>query len=197
LKGSGLEDLFKGTGGAGGLGSVLSGRSGSGGGLGGMLEGLSNASRPGGGVVERPRGGSLGDLLNQSLDGFGEPDTAPTMDQEESAKILLRAMLQAAKSDGRIDPEEKKNLLGQIGNISRDEMAFIDEVLARPVDVAALADDVPAAMASQVYSMSLLAIDLDSKKEASYLHELAQALKIGPNDANAIHDQMGEPKLYN
>ncbi len=192
LKGGGLEDLLKG----GGLGSVLSGRSGSGGGLGGLLEGLSNASRPSGGAVARPQGGSMGDLLNQSLDHFGEPDTPPTMDQEASAKVLLWAMLQAAKSDGRIDPEEKKNLLGQIGDISKDEMAFVDDVLARPVDVQALAREVPDHMAAQVYSMSLLAIDLDSKKEASYLHELAQALKIDPQDANAIHNQMGEPQLY-
>ncbi len=195
----GLGDILKdlsggGAGGLGGLGSILSGKSGSGGGLGGMLDGLSQSSRPTGG--QAPSGGSLGELLNQSLNQFGEPDTAPTPDQEDAAKILLRAMLQAAKSDGRIDEDEKKNLLGQVGDISKDEMAYINEELARPVDVKALANDTPASMASQVYSMSLLAIDLDSKNEANYLHELAQALNIGARDANAIHEQMGEPKLY-
>ena len=195
----GLSDILKdfsgdGAGGLGGLGSILSGKSGAGGGLGGMLDGLSQTSRPTGGT--EPSGGSLGELLNQSLDHFGEPDTAPTRDQENAARLLLRAMLQAAKSDGRIDEDEKKNLLGQVGDISKDEMAYINEELSRPVDVNALANDTRASMASQVYSMSLLAIDLDSKNEANYLRELAQALNIGPRDANAIHEQMGEPKLY-
>ena len=198
----GLSDILKdlsggsagGIGGLGGLGAILSGKSGAGGGLGGMLDGLSQASRPTGGT--EPSGGSLGELLNQSLDRFGEPDTAPSPDQEDAARLLLRAMLQAAKSDGRIDEDEKKNLLGQVGDISKDEMAYINEELSRPVDVNALANDTQASMASQVYSMSLLAIDLDSKNEANYLHELAQALNISPRDANAIHEQMGEPKLY-
>ncbi len=196
LKGGGLGDLLKNTG-AGGLGEILSGRTGSGGGMGGMLDGLSKASRPGGGTVARPDSGSFGDLLNQSLDRFGEPDTPPTPEHEDTAKILLRAMLQAAKSDGRIDADEKKNLLGQMGDVSKEDNAFINEVLDGPVDAQALARQVPARMATQVYSMSLLAIDLDSKKEANYLHELAQALNIEPRDVNAIHGQMGEPNLYN
>lgn len=183
---------------AGGLGQVLSGRGDTQGGLGGLLESLSQASRPGDDApVAAPSGGSLGDMLNQSLDHFGEPVTAPEPEQEATAKILLRAMLQAAKSDGRIDAEEKKELLDKLGDISKDDMAFVNEQLSAPVDVAALASDVPRGAESQVYMMSLLAIDLDKKAEAQYLHDLAQALNIEPRVANAIHVRMGEPKIYN
>lgn len=197
----GLTDLLTGgssssAGGLGGLGKILSGAGGSTGGLGGLLEGLSQASSPSQAKVAPPTGGSLGDLLNQSLDNFGEPAVAPQPAQEESAKVLLSAMLQAAKSDGRIDAEEKKNLLGKLGDISASENEFISEQLAKPVDAAALAASTPRGMESQVYMMSLLAIDLDSKEEANYLHQLAQGLNIEPNEANSIHEKMGEPKLY-
>ena len=190
----GLGGLLESLAGAGAGGSSSGGKSRTGGGL---LDGLSDASRPSGGhVVPKPRGGSLGDMLNQSLDGFGEPETPPQREHEDAAKVMLIAMLQAAKSDGRIDADEKKNLLGKLGDVSRDEMAFIEDELQKPVDIKALARNVPAGMGPQVYSMSLLAIDLDNKKEAKYLHELASALNIEPRQANAIHEQMGEPKLY-
>ena len=202
--GGSLGDLL--SGGAGGglaeLGKILAGggaaRGQSQGGLGGLLDGLSQASRPQGGAIPAapPRGGSLGDLLNQSLDNFGAPVIQPEPAQEDAAQILLRAMLQAAKSDERIDADEKKNLLGQMGDISRKESAFINGELAKPVDVQALAQDVPRGMGSQVYMMSLMAIDLDSQNEAKHLHELARALGISPQEANAIHDRVGEPKIY-
>lgn len=188
--------------GAGGLGDLmdmLGGSKGATGGLGSMLEGLSKASRPtAGGAIQTtpPSSGSLGDLLNQSLDNFGEPVSQPEPEHEDAARILLRAMLQAAKSDGRIDATEKEALMGKLGDISQDEMAFINEELAAPIDVQGLARDVPAGMESQVYMMSLVAIDLDQKSEAEYLHNLAQALNIDPRESNAIHEKMGEPKLY-
>lgn len=199
--GSVFGDLLSGMGGGGGagggLGQVLSGRGNSSGGLGGLLESLSQSSRPAGDIqAQAPQGGSLGDLLNQSLDSFGEPDTAPSADQEDAAKVMLRAMLQAAKSDGRIDADEKKKLLGQIGDISPDEMEFINQELERPVDVEGLIRDVPRGMGAQVYTMSLMAIDLDSKNEAKYLHQLATGLNISPTEANAIHTRMGEPTIY-
>lgn len=180
----------------GGLGEILAGRGSQSGGLGGLLEGLSKASRPSEARTAPPSSGSLGDRLNQSLERFGEPETAPTAAQEDAARLMLRAMLQAAKSDGKIDAAEKKKLFGELGDIDRDEMKFIDDELARPVDVAGLASDVPRGQESQVYLMSLMAIDLDSKAEAEYLHQLATALSIDRAEANAIHDKLGVPKLY-
>ena len=196
----GLGDL-------GALGQILAGRLGAGGGsagaaggaggLGGLLEGLSRASRPRGEIeVAKPAPGSLGDLLNQSLERFSEPETAPQPEHEDAAKVMLRAMIMAAKSDGRIDAQENEKLLGQLGEITPEEMAFIERELARPVDAGALAREVPPGMGAQVYAMSLLAIDLDSRQEAAYLAELAQALRIDPADANAIHDRMGAPRIF-
>ncbi len=180
----------------GGLGEVLAGRGTAGGGLGGLLEGLSKASRPEQAKATQPEGGSMGDLLNQSLERFGEPESKPSPSQEDAARLMLRAMLQAAKSDGKIDEAEKKKLFGQLGDIDRDEMAFINAELEKSVDVAALAREVPQGMGPQVYLMSLMGIDLDNQAEAQYLHKLATALSIGPQEANTIHNRLGVSTIY-
>ena len=179
------------------LGQVLGGGGASQqGGLGGLLEGLSKASNPGQVTASKPSAGSLGDMLNQAIQRMDEPEATPTRDQEDTAALMLRAMIQAAKSDGRIDAEEKKALMANLKDLTHDEMAFVNEELSKPVDVQALARDVPRGLEQQVYMMSLVALDLDSKAEAEYLHALGQALNIQPQMANAIHEKMGEPVLY-
>ena len=185
------------------LGGILGGGAKTGpakGGLGGALDELSDLSTPGKGrgtsVNTTSANGSFGDLLNQSFDKFGEPDVTPTAAQEDLAHLLLRAMLQAAKSDGKIDSSEKKKLIGSLGDASREEMEFIQSELDKPVDIQALVGDTPRGSEQQVYMMSVTAIDLDSKREAEYLHALATALGIDHATCDAIHRKLGVPTLY-
>lgn len=191
--GGGIEDL---------LGSVLSGRGaatagGAAGGLGGLLESLSQASRPTEAQTTQPSTGSLGDLLNQSLDRFGEPEVTPSRHHEEQAGLMLKAMLQAAKSDGKIDAAEKEKLLGQLGtDITPQEMQFVNDLLAEPVDIDGLARATPRGMEAQVYLMSVMGIDLDNRNEANYLHQLATAMGLDQASVNHIHTQLGAPALY-
>ncbi|CUH48860.1 DUF533 domain-containing protein [Ruegeria atlantica] len=156
------------------------------------FSGPSGASRPFG----KPSQGSFGDMLNNSLDTYGKEKTGPSREQEELAGILLRALIQAAKADGRIDASEKEQMLQHLGELDRAELDFVNAELAKPIDVAALVRDVPREAAGQVYMMSVMGIDLDTKKEAKYLHELSRALDLDPDMVNAIHDRMGEPRLY-
>jgi len=194
--GGGLGDLLKGGqqgGNGGGLGDLLKGaqQGGGGGGLGDLLGGLLGGASQGGGG-----GGSFGDLLNQSLQRGGEPETAPSTEQEAGAALMLRAMIQAAKSDGKIDDGEREKLLQNLGDVTPDEKAFVNQELSRPVDVQGLARQVPGGMQQQVYMMSLMGIDLDNQNEAQYLNDLATAMKIGPQDVNSIHDSLGMPRIY-
>ena len=169
------------------------------GGLGGALDELSDLSTPGkGGAAPVPRGsnnGSFGDLLNDSFDTYGEAPK-PTEAQEDLARVMLRAMLQAAKADGRIDSKEKKRLLDHMGDASREDMDFIQAELDKPVDIQGLVGDTPRGSEAEVYLMSLMGIDLDSKREAEYLHTLATALGIDHATCNQIHDKLGVPRLY-
>lgn len=176
------------------LGRVLSGRGGGAvaGGLGGLLESLTGtASQPQ--TEAPPRTGSFGDLLNQSFESYGEPATPPEQEDEQEARLFLRAMIMATKADGKIDPEEKKRLLDKLDDTTDEEMAFVEEQLRAPVDPQALAADTPDERKAQVYLMSIIAIDIDSPPEKRYLRDLATALGLDTATVAAIHERLGVP----
>lgn len=183
-QGGGLDDLLGQIGGTqgGGLGDLL----------GGLLGGLAGASAG----ATQGRGGSFGDILNQAFGNRGEPDVPPGRDQEAAAALMLKAMIQAAKSDGRIDAEEERKLLGSLGDVSPAERRFVEAELRAPIDVAGLATQVPRGLGPQVYTMSVMAIDLDNRNEAEYLHRLAGALGLDRGVVNRIHARLGVPALY-
>ena len=177
-----------GAGGLGGLGSLLgSGGAAAGGlgGIGGLLGGLAAARSGNDGAA-----GSLEDLLSQD-----NPPEEP--EPEDSAGLMIRAMIMAARCDGAIDDTEKQTLMATIGEEATDEdMAFVQTAMQEAVDADALANDTPQGMETQVYSISVMAIEPDHPAEAKYLHELASALGIGQATVNEIHDSFGVQRLY-
>ncbi|MCB6177209.1 tellurite resistance TerB family protein [Rhodobacter sp. Har01] len=200
--------------------------SGEGGGLGDLLDQISGSKRstprktaPKGGFddllgqltgassTKAPKAGSagsggVGDLLDQVLGGTkaaaGKPMMLPEPEQEQelSAALMLRAVIQAVKCDGDLDEAEKRKLMDAMGDADASEVKAVNAELARPVDVDGLARAVPAGMEPQVYTVSLMAIDLDQQAEAQYLHALAQALELTPAEVNALHDRAGAPRIY-
>ena len=200
------------SGATGGLGGILDQISGggattrggqSGGGLGDLLGGLLGGAAGGaaGGALasrgsQQSNDASFGELLNDSLINKGEPEVAPTPEQNAMAGLMLRAMIQAAKADGKIDETEKEHLMSELGELDDEERQFIREQMAAPIDAAALAREVPKGMEPQVYLMSVMAIDFDSQDEAQYLHKLAQAMGLSPQVINQIHQQVGVQNLY-
>jgi len=166
---------------AGGLQNLLS-QMGSGGGLGALL-GAGGATAGAGG---------LGALLGGAL--LADP-TPPEPSDEEIARVMLRAMLQAAKCDGRLDEAEQAQVTQMVGDVSPEEAALIRTELAAPVDIEGLVAEITPGMEQQAYMMSLIAIDLDSQAEANYLIDLAGALRLTPEQVDALHTQAGEPKI--
>lgn len=158
-----------------------------------------------GGATRRTAGkasGGVGDLLDQVLadkpGGRGGPVVLPEPEREEelSAALMLRAVIQAVKCDGELDEDEKARLMQAMGEVTQREVQAVQAELQRPVDVKGLARAVPAGLEPQVYLVSLMAIDLDQKAEAEYLHKLAGELDLSPDQVNAIHDKAGAPRLY-
>ncbi len=200
----GLDDLLGGALGGGGgsagqgndiLGTLVKGLTegqAGGGGLGGLLGGLAGAVAGG----KQQRKGDFGSMLNDAMQRRGEPPAPPTPEQDVVAALMLRAMIQAAKSDGKLDDAERDKLLKNLGEVSAEERAFVQQEMARPVDPKALARQVPPGLEQQVYVMSLLGIDLDNRNEAQYLHGLATEMGIDQATSNAIHAKMGVPSLY-
>ena len=188
---------------ASGLGGILSGVLGGGGQqqqsanpLGGLIGSVMGGGGGGGGI-----GGLLGSVLGGG--GGAEQQAAPQLPPEQHAAandqavLMIRAMVNAAKSDGRVDEKEQENIISKLGNdVSQDEIAFLKQEFAAPVDVAAFAQSVPQGLEQQIYALSLTSIDLDTNNEAQYLGQLAQGLKLDPNLCNQIHDHVGAPKIF-
>ena len=200
LGGGGQQSAGGGLGGL--LGSVLGGgqQQSSGGGLGGLLGsvlGGGSAPEP----AQQPAGqGVLGGLLGSVLGGGAAPQVEPAAHAaaNQQAEIIVRAMINAAKSDGRIDDTEKQKIVEGLGaEVSQEEIAFVQNEFNQPLDAAAFAASVPREMAGQIYALSLTSIELDSQNEAQYLGQLAQGLGISPAICNQIHEQMGAPKIFN
>ncbi len=206
--GGGLGDILGGARRGGGLGDILSGgKSDQGGGLGDILGGNDNKQSSGGGglgdILEglggggKKSSGGLGSVLDSVLRGDTDPRQIDTnQEQEQQAEVLLRAMLNAAKADGSFDQEEQDSVLKQIGDVDENEAAFIKREMQSPLDMRGFIKSVPHGMEQQVYMMSVLAIDLDSKAEARYLDELRKGLDITEQVSNQIHQQVGAPTLY-
>lgn len=117
--------------------------------------------------------------------------TGATAALEENAKLMIRAMIQAAKADGEIDAEERETILSKLGDISPEERAFVEAEMAKPVDIPALAQDTGDAMKAQVYATSLMAIRVDKASEAAYLDGLAAALGLSEETRAQVHRGMG------
>ncbi len=117
--------------------------------------------------------------------------TAATDSMEENAKLMIRAMIQAAKADGEIDAEERAKIMEHLGDIDPDERAFIEAQLDAPVDAMALASDTSQQMAAQVYAAAIMTIRVDSLKEADYLNTLANGLGLSDATRERVHSAMG------
>ena len=198
--GGGASGASAGGGGmAGGLGSLLGGGAAAGGmagGLGGLLESMSGGGAPAADAATRaPANGSLGHLLNGSLQGNSIPEPEPA--QEDLARIFITAMVNAAKSDGEIDQAEQQKIVANLGDeVSDAEREFVLNEMKAPLDVQGFINSIPPGAGSQVYMMSLLGIDLDSHEEAQYLDTLRKGVSMSEEQANAIHQQLGVPTLY-
>lgn len=205
-----MQGLTGGAGGAGGglgdmLGKLAGGGGAAGGGLGGMLGQLTGGGSGGaaaaGGLAGL--GGLLGGLAGArggSGDGLaallGQDNPAVEPDEEEVARLMLRAMTEAARADGEIDAKEQEHLMQAIRASEPENVALVQDMLKAPVDPAGLAADTPKGLETQVYTMALNAINPDNQAEAQYLHKLAEGLGIAPATANDIHDGLGAPRLY-
>jgi uncharacterized membrane protein YebE (DUF533 family) len=127
------------------------------------------------------------ELLPPPSDTGFHPSQAP-QGETEFALTLVRAMIAAAKADGRIDDEERQKIVGRLGEAGMDSQAeaFIKAELEAPLDLDAL---VAAARSEEqkveLYTASRLTVDPDSRAERGYLDMLAG--RLGLPDALIDH----------
>jgi uncharacterized membrane protein YebE (DUF533 family) len=177
-------------GGLGGLGGLLGGVLGGAGGLGGGTQGRSGTSN-------YAALASLGMMAFQAYQAWQRSQAAAAPQQapqtanllagpevEAHSHAVLRALIAAAKADGRIDESEKHLIGSEIGRHTDDPQLqqWLDAEVAKPLDaneVAQAAQGDPA-MAAEMYLASVMLVDDQQDAERNYLDELAAALQIDP-----------------
>jgi uncharacterized membrane protein YebE (DUF533 family) len=203
--GASSQDPLGGLGGL--LGGLMGGGSGSkssgGGGLDDLLGGLLGGGAPTGGVPQNRSGSgtsyaalaSLGMMAFQAYQAWqrsqaSAPQQPPRTvdllsgpDVEDHSHAVLRALIAAAKADGRIDDAEKQMISAEIGKHTDDPdlQQWLDEEVARPLDatdVSLSATD--PAIAAEMYLASVMLVNDQGEAERTWLDELAAALNIDP-----------------
>lgn len=190
--GGGLGDLLGQLQGQQGGGSAQAG--GAGGLLGALLGGAGGANTSAN-STQGDMGALLGNALGQNAPGAQAPAPAST-EQTNQAALLIRAMINAAKADGNVDAQEQENIVGKLGDIGPEEAAFIRAEMQAPLDVDGFIKSVPKGLEQQIYVLSLMTVNLDSKAEADYLDKLAKGFNISEQASNQIHGQLNAPQLY-
>lgn len=184
-------------GGLGGLGGLLGGLlgGGAGGGLGGALGG-GTQSRSGGSNYAALA--SLGMMAYQAYQAWQRSQASAAPQQipqtanllagpkvEEHSHAVLRALIAAAKADGRIDEAEKHLISSEIGKHTDDPQLqqWLDAEVAKPLDPAEVAQSAQGdpAVAAEMYLASVMLVDDQQDAERRYLDELAAALQIDPD----------------
>lgn len=113
--------------------------------------------------------------------------------------LLIRAMITAAKADGIIDEEERRRILERLADADVEERDFLEAEMQKPLDLAswlAELNNLQPALAAQLYTASLLAIELDTSAEVKYLKALARQLNLSEAMVNRIHDDLDAVRIY-
>jgi uncharacterized membrane protein YebE (DUF533 family) len=121
------------------------------------------------------------------------PAKNDTDGQEALGLILVRAMIAAARSDGRLDAQESQAIFQRIESLGLDpeNQALLVAEMGRPVDMDALVAGASSPeVAAEIYLASLLAIEVDTAAEQSYLAMLAARLNIPPELAAELRRQV-------
>jgi uncharacterized membrane protein YebE (DUF533 family) len=128
--------------------------------------------------------------------GLREPKTPAEKRQlEKNSELILKAMINAAKADGQIDEKESRKIIGKIKKSGADDegLQFIMMEMQKPMETGKLmaAAKGKPELAAEMYTASLLAVEVDTPEERHYLQDLASGMGIDPRVARSIEQAVG------
>jgi uncharacterized membrane protein YebE (DUF533 family) len=120
----------------------------------------------------------------------GSPFSPAAHEEQDRARLLLSAMIAAARADGHIDATEQGRIAGRLDTLGLDPeaKAHVIDQLKAPVDLDGIVSEAgQPEVATAVYAASLLAIDPDQPAEKAYLQMLAARLGLTDALVQEIH----------
>jgi uncharacterized membrane protein YebE (DUF533 family) len=178
------------------------------GGLGALIGALlGGGGKSVGGAVGGGLMALLGALAFNALKGTGQSNPRipagllePNAEEDQrlldqSSDLVLRAMINATKSDGQVDQNEINRIISKFDEIGVDEEGknYLMTQLQEPMETEKLIAEAQGQpeLAAQIYAASLLAIEVDTEKEKSYLAQLAVGLGLEPRVTGRIQQLVG------
>lgn len=137
-------------------------------------------------------------VRNAPVEMRGPQNAAEEAVLEQNANILLLAMINAAKADGQISPDEFRRISGKLQEAGAEEegMSFLLSEMQRPLDMQAMTAKVRTPeLAAEVYAASLLAIEVDTEAERAYLRRLSAAMPLPAGAVQRLHAALDVPPV--
>lgn len=162
-----------------------------GGGLSGLLKSASDALT---GSRDRDAARHQG---GTGAETAGAPDAAFTPEarqaaetfSEDTALLLVRAMVTAANADGSVSPEERERIMAQAEEANADpqDRDMLEREIANPKPLEALLVQVrDQGIAEEFYLASRMAVDDTTEANRTYLLRLRERLGLGDQEAAEI-----------
>lgn len=120
---------------------------------------------------------------------------APALDN--TAMLMLRAMVYTARADGHIDATEQGRILKLVEQLwpGRDMSAVMNGLMSEPIDPSRLAAEVRSPeQGDDLYRLSCLIVDVDHFMERSYLDGLASALHLSAERKAALEQEVAQAR---
>jgi len=114
----------------------------------------------------------------------------PPATRQADAIVLIRAMIAAAQSDGRIDDDERARIAQSTAGLSSEERAFLDAEIGTPRSIGEIASASRPEIAADVYTAAAHAIVADNDAERAWLDRLGDALHLDASTRQRIDREL-------
>ena len=121
-------------------------------------------------------------LAPPETSGFALP--SPPEGQDVVARAVIRAMIAAARADGRIDADETRKVEQALSHagLADGARAFLIEALGQPDDLDEIARQAATPeLAAEMWLAARLTNHPDSAEEATFLRDFAEHLNLAPD----------------
>ena len=120
---------------------------------------------------------------------------APVLD--DTAMLLLRAMIYTARADGHVDAAEQARISRLVEQMfpGQDISPVLHSLMNDPIDPSVLAAGVQSQeQAEDLFRLSLLIVDVDHFMEKSYLDALASSLNIAAGRRQILEGEVAQAR---
>lgn len=159
--------------------------------LGGLAHAAWQKHRQGGAAAARPAAATPPPVpVSAAQETAFLPDENDAAGREALGLVLMRAMIAAAKADGKLDGDESRAIRGKLAELDlpEGERAALMAEISSPASVEELAAAATCPeVGAEIYLAALMTIETDTAEERAWLGRLSEALGLEPGYVELLH----------